>query len=65
MCNLPDKPLKHLRADWDMQNDDNSSLNRVPRSEGGRIFVPAIYFSLSIVEETTQRQSQSAKFSEK
>lgn len=64
MCSLPDKPLKHLRADWDMQNDNNSSLNRVPRSEGGRIFVPAIYF-LSIVEETTQRQSQSAKFSEK
>lgn len=44
MCGLADKLLEHLRADWDMQNDENSSLTRVPRCEGGIIFTLDIYF---------------------
>lgn len=43
MCGLPDKLLEHLRAYWNMQNDDNSSMNRVPRIEGGRLFALRIY----------------------
>lgn len=44
MCSLYDKPLKHLRADWDIQNDDTSSLNGVHRCEEGRVVALDVYF---------------------